>query len=217
MGGAASMGAVALLVGYAIGVGVANPRPPEPVPVNAASFPTALLGQERVSLEVRDGGVMPVHKDLDANFEDQIASYQFAYGGPGATFHYGSRYTLTIVNGLLAVSVPTAGDPPSGDVPTVVSLRSPTTSCVSQQPIVEFERRPLTRQSSGKLPEDPESHRVAAGPGTGGRSAWTHCVLVDRERNLALELFGDGPAHDILTTAGKFRDELERIHADLVG
>ena len=163
-----------------------------------------------------DHSSAPVVEVDEAAFESQLASHRFAYGGDGASFVYGSSYELTIVNGFLAVSVPSAGDPPSGDVPTVVSLRSSDALCVSQQPTIDFEQRPPHHPPREGRPWEAEAV-AAAGPHAGARYAWTDCVLVDLQRHLTLKLRGNGPASNILGTASQFRDALRQVHAGLIG
>ena len=214
LGGTASMGAAGLLAGMVIGVISTDSPPARPIPIAVDSFPLELLGQMRAGVEWPDHSSAPVVEVDEAAFESQLASHRFAYGGDGASFVYGSSYELTIVNGFLAVSVPSAGDPPSGDVPTVVSLRSSDALCVSQQPTIDFEQRPPHHPPREGRQWEAEAV-AAAGPHAGARYAWTDCVLVDLQRHLTLKLRGNGPASNILGTASQFRDALRQVHAAL--
>lgn len=215
LGGTATMGAAGLLAGMIIGVMATDSPPPRPIPIAVASFPLELLGQLRAGVEWPDRSFPPEIAVDETAFEDQLASYQFSYGGDGASFVYGSSYELTIVNGSLAVSVPAAGDPPSGDIPTVVSLRSADTRCVSQQPTIEFEQRPAHHPVRKGREWEPVA-LAAAGPHPATRSARTDCVLVDLQHHLTLRLLGNGPAGNVLGTASRFRDALQQVHDELI-
>ena len=207
------IGLAGLFVGTVAGALSVQHPPGAPISITVATFPREVLGQARDDLESRETGSLPVLERLDAEFEDQRAGHRFAHGGDGATFEYGGVHALTIVNGFLVVTIPTAGDPPTGNMARLVSLRSTQTSCVSEQPVREFERRPPELGTASGVD-------AAAGPASTSRPespfVWTDCVFVDRDRMLTLRLVGPGPAKDILGTASQFRDELQKIHADLI-
>lgn len=208
----AAVGLVALLVGLSVGALARNQATPTSTPITVESFPRKLLGLTREDFALRGGGSDVVMARLDAHFAAQLDGFRFAYGGDGAQFRYGEFTTLTIVNGQLAPDVPVSDDT-EWATPTVISLNTRDTTCVSWR----------ANNSNGfvfinvktGLPLDPIR---ADGPVREAAETvlWTDCVLFDRQRNLALRLDGRAPSSDILEAAGQFRDELERIHADLI-
>ena len=205
---ALGVGTVALLTGFTVGaVAIDRPNPPA-FPLTVKTFPRELLGKVRNDIEWREGRSEAVIKRLDTNFEDQLRAHEFAYGGEGAKLSYGNFYHLTILNGRLTTTVPTA-DVSDWEEPIVVSLKSTTTSCVSSQPPAAAPYE--TSMDPDLLPTDEDGNIIQQV----GNLAWTDCVLHDKARNLSLRIEGSWDAEDILASAGTIRDELERIHADL--
>lgn len=190
-----------------------GPPPPAPLALTVNRFPREILGQTREDIAFRDAGAIAVIERLDAQFEFQLRAHRFAYGGDGATYSYGNRLDLTIVNGRLAPSVPVSGDGDDWETPTAVSLQSNSTSCVSQASPVDSDPAPSDFPVEPGTGTTPDVHTVEMDE----VRKWTDCVLVDAERNVSLRLAGHvRGSNDAQTTATLYRDELERIHADLV-
>lgn len=200
-----AMGLAGLAVG-ALGVAAltVDLRPAHPVALTVDSFPREVLGETREDVALRDGGSKAILERLDVQFGKQLTAYRFAFGGDGARFHYGDQLQLTIVNGRMPPTVPVSDDSFAWEAPTVVTLKSRDTSCISEEPRGEI------------VPSEPGG--AEAPTIVKNESELTDCVLVDAERNVSLRLVGRDPlgAEDILITAGRFRDELEHIHADLL-
>lgn len=202
-------GVVFALLGALMGAGIVGfvtrtgPEP-QPVPITVDTFPREVLGVERNDLELRRAGFGPTIARLDAEFEAQLAAFRFSYEGDGATFGYGWLIDLTVVNGILASEVPREGELDMGGKARqprrLVSLQTGTTSCT-------FEPRPSFSPSSG-----------VDDLGDFSSFGRTQCVLRDRERNLSLRLNHNGWARNsnAFETAREFRDELERLHAQLL-
>lgn len=210
------LGVAGLLVGLVVGATLIGKPEPAPLEITLDTFPTEILGKQRDDIEWRTANSTPVVERLDAQFQEQLTSHRFAYGGEGAEFTYGDLYTLTIVNGRLATEVPSSDDSEQS-VPTVVSLNSDDTSCVStEEPLLELMMDEMA------LPRDPGVVVIDVGTGTendpaaGTRYVWTECVLFDDERNLGLRLAGSGEGEDMLGMAGRFRDELVSVHSGLI-
>lgn len=205
---------VSALSGMVVGgLGVAaftvDSRQPDPIALTIDTFPRELLGEVREDVSFRDAGSKVVVKRLDAQFDDQLRAYRFAYGGDGAQFNYGHLLALTVVNGRLAPAVPVAitVDSTDWELPTAVSLQLGQTSCVSQLP--------RTDEASGDLIFVDEVTGTTQSVGT--ELTWTECVLFDSNRNLSLRLTGSSAEEpdDVRTAASLYQEELERIHADL--
>ncbi len=194
----------ALLGGIVVAGVLRTETAPEPIPITLETFPDELLGADRNDLELRDAGFGPTVERMDAEFEEQLAAFRFAHGGDGATLGYGWLISLTIVDGIIAPSLPREGEVNGAgraqETRRLVSLKSSTTSCI-------FEPRPVFNLARGM--DD-----VGDFQGDGR----TECVLVDRERNLSLRLVQNKWARDsdAFETATLFRDELERLHAQLI-
>ncbi|MEO7586423.1 MAG: hypothetical protein ABIS84_00185 [Arachnia sp.] len=203
---ALSVGIVAgALVGGPWGLGATRDSPsPDAIPVTRDTFPQVLLGETRDDSGPRNGSSNAAADRLDAAFERQLVAYRFSHGGDGATLRYGGRLSLTIVNGVLTPSVPRLGSIGSNwrinDPRRVVSLRSSDVRCV-----FEPEASPDGITAIGDL----------GGLESDGR---TECVLLDAERHLSLRIeeVGASRGAGAVATAHSFRDELQRIHADLV-
>lgn len=202
---------VALLAGIVIGA-LTIDRPIPSIPITLESFPREVLGLEREDVAFRDGNAEAVIERLDSQFEAQLAGYRFAYGGEGAHFRYGDDTSLTIVNGELAPQVPVTEDTESGSS-AVISLNSRNTRCVSETVIIRTRTRVINAETGSPL-------ETATDYSEGRRSTesyvWTDCVVLDERRNMSLRLKGQVPGDDMITAANQFRDELERIHADLI-
>ncbi len=183
---------------------IREPSSPEPIPITVNTFPQELLGAQRNDLLLRGASFEPSLERLDLEFEEQRAAFRFAYGGDGASFGYGRLLTLTIVNGLLTPDIPRDGRIDSigraVQARRMISLRTIDVSCT-------FEPKPTT---------DPATGMDRLGDFTSdGR---TDCVLVDLERDLSLRINHAQVARgeDAFDSATTFRDELHRIHANLV-
>lgn len=200
---------VALLAGIMIGA-LSIDRPIPNTPITLDSFPQEVLGLEREDIEFRDGNAEAVIEPLDSQFEAQLSGYRFAYGGEGARFRYGDVTSLSIVNGKLAPPVPISED--TGWGPSVaVSLNSRNTKCVSETVIIRtwiIESETGTPLEAGT---EYSEERTLGEP-----DMRTDCVLFDGQRNLSLRLEGQVPGDDMMEAANQFRDELERIHANLI-
>ncbi len=200
---------VALLAGIVIGA-LTIDRPIPNTPITLESFPREMLGLEREDVAFRDGNAEAVIERLDSQFEAQLAAYRFAYGGEGARFGYGDNTSLMIVNGKLAPQVPVTEDTDWGPS-VVITLNSKNTRCVSETVIVHS--RVLGAEMGTQLEPDTEYSEVRR---SRERYMWTDCVLLDEQRNLSLRLEGQSPGDDRMEAANQFRDELERIHANLI-
>lgn len=211
-----TVGSAGLLVGVVVGLAVSaavieQPQLP-PVDITLDAFPREVLGEERDDLQWRDAWSKPIMEKLDAEFRDQVEGYRFAYGGEGATLTYGSEeFVLTVVNGQIATAVPNAGSDQSDSTPTVVSLDSEQTSCVSEDP----PRDQTSALDLAQILED-DSKDVFFWLDEGQVRARTECVLFDTTRNLSLHLTGSGRVERKLQTASILRDELVAIHANLI-
>lgn len=206
---AVGVGVVALLVGLFIGA-VAIERPaPAAVPITVDSFPRELSGERREDVAVREGGFETAIERLDDHFQAQLEGYRFAYGGEGAAFRYGQTYALTIVNGQLAPQVPVSGDPEPA-TPRVVSLNSGATSCISRQTEIK-----VSGSDESGLPVDPTAVSDDPPAELVQMLLATECVLFDRQQNLSLRLSGYAAGKDVIEAAGRFGEELERLHATL--
>lgn len=198
-----------VIVGAALGAVwvsgvVREPASPPPIPITLNTFPRELLGSSRNDVLLRGAGFEPTLERLDSEFDEQRDAFRFAYGGEGASFGYGRLLTLTIVNGILAPSLPRDGavnwSGRASQTRRIISLRTDDVSCT-------FEPKPVANEDRGvdelgDLRSD-------------GR---TDCVLVDAERDLSLRISHVQVAQgqDALVSATRFRAELERIHAGLV-
>ncbi len=198
------VGFAGLGVGLAIGSLFLSPTAATPLAITRDTFPREVFGQQR------DGYLTPIVEGLDAQLQDQLDAYRFAYGGDGARFGYG-EYALTIVNGRMSTVLPTGSGADPRETPWVVSLRSSTTLCVSEDPP---EGEPPPFELSDILADD--SKDVFYWLDENRTEALTECVLFDEERNLSLRLEGSGRVEGNLQTAGWLRDELVEIHADLI-
>ncbi len=198
------IGLAGLLAGLAFGALFIDPPEVTPLAITRDAFPREVFGQQR------DDYLKPNVEVLDAQLKDQVEGYRFAYGGDGAKFGYG-KYALTIVNGRMSTVLPTASGADDWETPWVVSLRSSTTRCASENP-TQDEPPPLD------LTEilDDDSKDVFYWLERGRTEAATECVLLDENRNLSLRLEGSGWVENNLKTAGTMRDELEQIHAELI-
>ncbi len=199
------VGLAGLLVGVAIGAIFIGQLESLPLAISRATFPDEVLG------ELREDATTTIVEGLDAQLQEDIERYRFAYGGDGARFTYGT-YALTIVNGRMPTVLPGKGDADSGKAAWVVSLRSEQTSCVSEE-------SPGDEPPPFELSEllDDDSKDVFFWLDEGRTKARTECVLFDEDRNLSLRLEGSGWVENNTKTAGWFRDELVDIHADLTG
>ena len=200
---------VALLAGIVIGA-LTIDRPIPGTPITLESFPREVLGLQREDVAFRDGNAEAVIERLDSQFEAQLAGYRFAYGGEGARFRYGDITSLTIVNGELAPQVPVPEDTDWGPS-VVISLNSRDTRCVSETVIIRTGA--MGAETGRPLEAVTEYSEVRMSEET---YIWTDCVLFDEQRNLSLRLEGQTPGDDSLEAANEFRDELERIHANLI-
>ena len=198
-----------LLAGIMIGA-LTIDRPIPGTPITLDSFPRELLGLEREDVAFRDGTADAVIERLDSQFAAQLAGYRFAYGGEGARFRYGDVTSLTIVNGKLAPQVPVSEDTDRGPS-LVVSLNSKNTRCVTETVIIHS--RVLGAETGTPLEAVNEYSEVRRSE---ERYMWTDCVLLDDQRNISLRLEGQVPGDDRTEVSGQFRDELERIHANLI-
>lgn len=197
-------GVVGALLGGALVAAWMQPEPDvAPIPITLDTFPREIMGEERNDLMLRDAGFGPTVTRLDREFEDQLAAFRFAYGGRGATFGYGPRFTLTIVDGIVAPKVPREGELDlAGRVRETRRIISWNTSQVS----CTFEPQPIL---------DPDRGMEEFGEFSGiGR---TDCVLVDRERNLSLRLAHSSTTKgaDSVETAATFSAALEGLHEQL--
>lgn len=200
---------VALLAGIVIGA-LTIDRPIPSTSITLESFPREVLGLEREDVAFRDGNAEAVIERLDLQFEAQLAAYRFAYGGEGARFGYGDVTSLTIVNGKMAPQVPVTEDTDWGPS-VVISLDSKNTRCVSETVIVHS--KVLDAETGTPLEAATEYSEVRRSKES---YMWTDCVLLDAQRNLSLRLEGQVPGDDRMEAANQFRDELERIHANLI-
>ena len=198
-----AIGLAGMLVGLVVGAMFIDPPAATPLAITRDTFPREVFGQQR------DGYSTPIVEGLDAQLQDQMDGYRFAYGGDGARFHYG-KYALTIVNGHMSTVVPIESDAASGETPWVVSLRSGQTLCVSQNPP---QNEPPRLDLSDILADN--SKDVFFWLDESRTQARTECVLYDDSRNLSIRLEGSGWLENTLQTAGLLRDELAHIHADL--
>lgn len=211
------LGAAGLLVGLTAGAIFIDTPAQTPLDITLDTFPTEIFGQQRDDIEWRTANSAPVVERLDAQFKDQLTGYRFAYGGAGAEFTYAELYTLAIVNGRLAPEVPISDDS-EWSTPSVISLNSGETSCVSTE-------TPLVVQMVDEMgfPGDPAAVVINGDTGEPlGQEGetpmvWTECVFFDDERNLGLRLTGRGKGEDMLSMAARFRDELVTLHAGLIG
>lgn len=200
---------VALVAGLAGGAFFLDVPAPPPIDITIDSFPREVLLKERDDIPWRDEGSKVAIERLNAQFEDQLAGFRQAYGGEGATLAY-QGFSLTIVNGRLAATVPSQPDASSEDVGWVVSLRSADTLCVSQDPPVE----PPPIELSDVLGD--QSKDVFYWLERGRTDATTECVLVDEDRNISLRLVGQGWRQRTAQSAEALRDELVALHDTLV-
>lgn len=201
MRNSAVIGLAGLLIGLVIGAIFLDPPSAGPLAITRDTFPREVFGQQR------DGYSIPIVEGLDAQLQDQVEGYRFAYGGDGARFFYG-KYALTIVNGRLSTVVPVGRDAASGETPWVVSLSSGQTLCVSQNPPA---KEPPRRDLSDILADN--SKDVFSWLDESRTQSRTECVLYDERRNLSLRLEGSGWRENTQQTAGLLRDELVAIHA----
>ncbi len=201
---------VATVIGALLGGGVIallmQPEPDAPsVPISLDTFPQQFMGSERNDLALRDAGFGPTVERLDKEFEDQLAAFQFAYGGRGATFGYGPRYALTIVDGILTPRVPREGELDLAgrvrETRRIISLRTSQVSCT-------FEPQPVLDPDRG-MEEFGEFSDIGH----------TDCVLADRDRNLSLRLAHSPTTRgaDSIETASTFSSALTNLHAQLTG
>lgn len=207
--GTVGIAVTALVAGLAGGAILLDAPAPPPIAITVDTFPREVLLKERDDIPWRDEGSKMAIERLDAQFEDQLAGYRQAYGGDGATLAY-KGFSLTIVNGRLAATVPSQPDPSSEDAAWVVSLRSGDTLCVSQDPPVE----PPPIELSDVLVD--QSKDVFYWLERGRTDATTECVLVDEDRNISLRLVGQGWRKRTVQSAEALRDELVALHASLV-
>lgn len=197
------IGLAGLLAGLAIGALFIDPPEVTPLAITRDTFPREVFGQQR------DDYLTPNVEVLNAQLQDQVDGYEFAYGGDGARFGYG-KYALTIVNGRMSTVLPTTSGADAWMTPWVVSLRSSTTRCVSENP-------PQDEPPPYDLTEilDDDSKDVFYWLERGRTEAATECVLFDEDRNLSFRLEGSGWVENNLQTAGEIRDELVEIHVEL--
>ncbi|MDO5734838.1 MAG: hypothetical protein Q4P15_00020 [Propionibacteriaceae bacterium] len=203
---------VVLVLGAVVGAvlggvwvaGLKQTSEPPAISITLNSFPRELLGKQRNDIELREAGFGPTVKRLDAEFEEQLASYRFAYGGDGAEFGYGRLLTLTIVNGILPPNLPRDGELDQNGRASrtrrLISLRTSEISCT-------FEPKPVV---------EPDSN--VAQLGDLDSEGLTDCVLRDMGSNFSLRItqvraMADG---DAFSTSASFRDELQKLHGTLV-
>ena len=202
-------GGIGVLAGVALGGVwvsgiVREPAPPTPIAITVETFPRELLGTPRNDITLRDAGFGPTVQRLDDEFQEQLSAFRFAHGGDGATLRYGRLMSLTIVNGVLSPTLPrqgaVGGDGRPPQSRRIVSLRTADTSCT-------FEPK-VTVDVGARLAD-------LGGLDSDGR---TDCVLVDSQRNLSLRIAHTEVARgvDALDSAAAFRDELQRIHQQLL-
>ena len=199
------VGVAALIVGAVGGALLIYEPVPQPVPITVDSFPREILEKERDDIRLRENGTRPDLVRLDAQFEDQLNGYRQAYGGEGATLTY-KGFSLTILNGRLATSVPLQPYPASADVTWMVSLRTENTLCVSlDPPSVEVLDEPID-----------DTKDVFYFLERGRFDATTECVLVDEDRNISLRLVGSGWRKRTTQSAEALHKELVALHASLL-